>query len=119
MFSSVGRRFSTLEYILPPPQFPAALGGGNNSVANVAPVFLFVLDTALNSNEDFAEFEKAKEVLQQSLESVAENFGDENTVVGFISFGTHVHVHELAYDNDLSKCYALRGVRDWTAAEVY
>ena len=51
------KQHTTIEYVLP-----------NTRV--LPPVFLFVMDTALNSAEDEAEFEKAKETIQQTMQTM-------------------------------------------------
>ncbi|CAE7894462.1 Sec23b [Symbiodinium sp. KB8] len=65
--------FSTLEY-----QLPSKNAG--------PPVFLFVVDTCLSSEE----LEALKDSLNQSISLLPED-----SLIGFISFGTMVHVHEV------------------------
>lgn len=54
----------------------------------------------------------ARSALQQALE-----FLPENALVGFVSFGTQVQVHELGYA-DMSKVYVFRGSKEMTKDEV-
>eukprot|EP00392_Amoebophrya_sp_AT5.2_P015534 g15740.t1 len=91
--------FTTIEYLLP-----------NTSV--MPPVFLFVLDTSLNNSEDEPEFEKAKEALQQIMQTMPAT-----SLVGFITFGTLVNVHELGFQ-ELAKSYAFRGTKGYNAQQV-
>lgn len=76
------------------------------------PVFLFVLDTALNSEEELPEFEKAKEALQQALITVPQN-----ALVGFVTFGIHTHVYELGYQ-EMPKRVTLNGKKSYSAMQV-
>jgi hypothetical protein len=41
----------------------------------------------------------------------------ENNHVGLITFGTHVHVHELGYA-ECSKAFVFRGSKEYTSAQV-
>ena len=54
----------------------------------------------------------ARSALQQALE-----FLPENALVGFVSFGTQVQVHELGYA-DMSKVYVFRGSKEMTKDQV-
>ena len=62
-----------------------------------------MLDTAINSAEDELEFMKAKETLQQVLQQMPPT-----TLVGAITYGSSVWVHELGFQ-EMSKSYALKG----------
>uniref|UniRef100_A0A6U6G814 Protein transport protein SEC23 n=1 Tax=Zooxanthella nutricula TaxID=1333877 RepID=A0A6U6G814_9DINO len=86
---------STIEYIIP------------QSVCN-PPVFLLVLDIALIEEE----LEQAKGSLQQSLALMPQN-----ALVGFITFGAMVYVHELA-STTLPKAYAFRGAKEYSPQQV-
>ncbi|CAD7971601.1 unnamed protein product [Amoebophrya sp. A25] len=90
---------TTIEYLLP-----------NSQV--LPPVFLFVLDTSLNNSDDEPEFEKAKESLQQIMQTMPVT-----SLVGFVTFGTLVNVHELGFQ-ELSKSYCFRGTKGYSAAQV-
>ncbi|KAD5803714.1 hypothetical protein E3N88_15074 [Mikania micrantha] len=72
------------------------------------PVYVFVLDTCMIEEE----LGFAKLALQQALE-----FLPENALVGFVSFGTQVQVHELGY-SDMSKVYVFRGSKEMTKDQV-
>ena len=65
--------FTTIEYTLPRAQV-------------APPVFLFVLDTCMEEDD----LQAVKESLQMSLSLLPPN-----AVVGLITFGRMVHVHEL------------------------
>jgi len=88
---------TTIEYIIP------------QSVCQ-PPVFLLVLDTALIEEE----LEQAKDSLQQSLAMMPQN-----ALVGFITFGAMVCVHELS-NTVLPKAYVFRGGKPdgYTAQQV-
>ncbi|CAD7958259.1 unnamed protein product [Amoebophrya sp. A120] len=90
----------TIEYLLP-------------NTSCMPPVFLFVLDTALNNPEDWKEFEKAKEALQSTLQSMPQN-----SLVGFITFGAMVHVHELGFQGELLKSYAFMGTKQYGTQQI-
>ncbi|CAD7958275.1 unnamed protein product [Amoebophrya sp. A120] len=92
-------QLSTIEYILP------------NQRSN-PPLFLFVLDRALNNAEDELEFEKAKDALQEVFTLLPPT-----ALVGFITFGHLVQVFELRFE-DLPKSYAFSGAKPYTAAQV-
>jgi protein transport protein SEC23 len=41
----------------------------------------------------------------------------EESHVGLITFGMHVHVHELGF-SECSKCFVFRGTKEYTSAQV-
>lgn len=87
--------FSTLEYtITRAPMTP--------------PVFLFVVDTCMDEEELGA----LKESLQMSLSLLPPN-----AIVGLITFGKMVQVHELGCEG-ISKSFVFRGTKDYTAKNV-
>merc|ERR1719461_495721 len=88
---------TTIEYIIPNTQCQP-------------PVFLLVLDIAVIEEE----LEQAKDSLQQSLAMLPQN-----ALVGFITFGAMVYVHELSA-TVLPKAYAFRGGKPdgYTAQQV-
>eukprot|EP00929_Paragymnodinium_shiwhaense_P069086 TRINITY_DN34850_c0_g1_i3.p1 TRINITY_DN34850_c0_g1~~TRINITY_DN34850_c0_g1_i3.p1 ORF type:complete len:759 (-),score=146.65 TRINITY_DN34850_c0_g1_i3:222-2498(-) len=86
---------STMEYLIP-------------QVMCSPPVFLLVLDIALIEEE----LEQARDSLQQSLAMMPQN-----ALVGFITFGANVFVHELASSN-LPEAYAFRGTKEFTSQQV-
>ncbi|KAG9446023.1 hypothetical protein H6P81_012151 [Aristolochia fimbriata] len=90
------QQFSTIEYALPV------------SDAAPPPVFLFVLDLCVIDEE----LEFVKSALRQAVSLLPEN-----ALVGFISFGTQVHVHELGF-SDLSKVYVFRGNKELTKEQI-
>lgn len=90
-------QFTTVEYELQ--SSPGAAG---------PPVFLFVVDTCI----DEEDMEELKDSLQQTL-----NLIPETSLVGLITFGTHVMVHELGF-TDCPKSYAFRGTKEYPA-QVY
>lgn len=72
------------------------------------PVFLFVVDACVEDDE----LDELKDSLQQSL-----NLLPETALVGFMTFGTMVHVHELGF-SDCPKAYVFKGTKDYSAAQV-
>ncbi|KAI5287733.1 GTPase-activating protein S23 [Ascosphaera acerosa] len=76
--------------------------------APVPPIFLFVVDTC--QEED--SLEAVKKSLVLSLSHLPPN-----ALVGLITYGTMVQVHELGY-TDCSKSYVFRGSKDYTAKQI-
>jgi len=87
--------FSTLEYII-------------TRAPNTPPIFLFVVDTCMDDDELAA----LKESLQMSLSLLPPN-----AIVGLITFGKMVQVHELGCEG-ISKSFVFRGTKDYTAKQV-
>lgn len=102
------KQMTTIEYLLPAPPTPQ----GQVQEDTPAPVFLFVLDCSLNNIEDEAEFAQAKESLQQILQLMPSN-----SLVGLISMGALVNVHELGF-SELPKSFAFRGTKSVSAQQV-
>ncbi|KAI3706252.1 hypothetical protein L6452_23866 [Arctium lappa] len=92
-------QYTTIEYAFP-----------NSDVHHTLPppVYLFVLDTCMIEEE----LAFARSALQQALE-----FLPDNALVGFVSFGTQVQVHELGY-SDMSKVYVFRGSKEMSKDQV-
>jgi len=88
--------YTTMEYML------------ENKQAVQAPVFVFVLDTCIIAEE----LQQLKESILQSLMLLPEQ-----SLVGLITFGRNVHVHELSFD-DCPKSYVFRGNKNIAAAEL-
>merc|ERR1712142_921670 len=72
------------------------------------PVFLYVVDTCMDEEELGA----LKESLQMSLSLLPPN-----AMIGLITFGTMVQVHELGCEG-ISKSFVFRGTKDYTAQQV-
>ncbi|KAI3676888.1 hypothetical protein L1987_86502 [Smallanthus sonchifolius] len=91
--------YTTIEYSIP-----------NSDVHHTLPppVYVFVLDTCMIEEE----LGFAKSALQQALE-----FLPENALVGFVSFGTQVQVHELGF-SDMSRVYVFRGSKEMSKDQV-
>ncbi|KAJ0793226.1 putative protein transport protein Sec23 [Helianthus annuus] len=92
-------QYTTIEY---------AVGNLDARHALPPPVYVFVLDTCMIEEE----LGFARSALQQALE-----FLPENALVGFVSFGTQVQVHELGY-SDMSKVYVFRGSKEMSKDQV-
>jgi protein transport protein SEC23 len=73
-----------------------------------APVFLFVVDTCV----DEEELNHLRDALQQTL-----NLLPEDALVGLITFGTLVQVHELGFA-DCPKSYVFRGDKEYAPQKV-
>ncbi|KAK1279065.1 hypothetical protein QJS04_geneDACA007382 [Acorus gramineus] len=72
------------------------------------PVFVFVLDTCLIEEE----LGFVKSAVRRALGLIPEH-----ALVGFVSFGTQAHAHELGF-TDLSKVYVFRGDKEVTKDQV-
>ncbi|KAK7387601.1 hypothetical protein VNO78_28514 [Psophocarpus tetragonolobus] len=90
-------QYTTVEYLLPP----------SNSI-NPSPVFLFLLDTCLIEEE----IQYLKSALRRAIGLLPDN-----ALVGFVSFGTQVQVHELGF-SDMSKVYVFRGSKEIPSEQV-
>eukprot|EP00698_Gefionella_okellyi_P006378 TRINITY_DN15734_c0_g1_i1.p1 TRINITY_DN15734_c0_g1~~TRINITY_DN15734_c0_g1_i1.p1 ORF type:complete len:770 (+),score=130.16 TRINITY_DN15734_c0_g1_i1:43-2310(+) len=87
--------YSTIEYQLPRP-------------AGAPPVFVYLVDTCL----DEAELVALREALTLSL-----SWLPEHALVGLVTFGTTVQVHEIGY-GECSKAVVFRGTRDITPDQM-
>lgn len=86
---------STFEYVVP------------RSVV-VPPIFLFVVDTCLEDDD----LKALKETIAVSL-----NLLPAEALVGLITFGTMVNVHEVGFQ-DIPKSYVFRGSKDYSAKNI-
>jgi protein transport protein SEC23 len=73
-----------------------------------APVFLFVVDTCV----DEEELNQLRDSLQQTL-----NLLPEDSLVGLITYGTLVQVHELGFA-DCPKSYVFQGTKEYSPQKV-
>ncbi|XP_049596991.1 protein transport protein Sec23A isoform X1 [Syngnathus scovelli] len=88
-------QFSTIEYVVQRgPQMP--------------PVFLYVVDTCMEEED----LQALKESLQMSLSLLPPT-----ALVGLITFGRIVHVHELGCEG-ISKSYVFKGTKDLSAKQL-
>ena len=87
---------TTVEYVTSPPN------------STVPPVYIFVVDTSITEDE----LEACKSTLGQALQMMPEE-----SLIGLISFGTHVHVHELQ-ESALSRVFVFRGSMEYTSQTV-
>uniref|UniRef100_A0A3B5AU18 Protein transport protein SEC23 n=1 Tax=Stegastes partitus TaxID=144197 RepID=A0A3B5AU18_9TELE len=88
-------QFSTIEYIVQRgPQAPL--------------IFLYVVDTCLEEED----LQALKESLQMSLSLLPPN-----ALVGLITFGRMVQVHELSCEG-IAKSYVFRGTKDLTSKQI-
>eukprot|EP00879_Flechtneria_rotunda_P000388 GHRR01000481.1.p1 GENE.GHRR01000481.1~~GHRR01000481.1.p1 ORF type:complete len:762 (+),score=240.68 GHRR01000481.1:2399-4684(+) len=89
-------QYTTIEYTL------------NRTVPWHPPTYLFVVDTCVAEDE----LQACKASITQVLQLVPEQCH-----VGLITFGTHVHVHELGF-SECSKCFVFRGSKEYASAQV-
>lgn len=94
-------QYSTIEYTLP-------------KAPSNPPVFLFVLDTCMEQED----LQAVKESVQMSMSLLPPN-----AIVGLITFGRMVHVHELNTSidenaNSMSRSYVFRGTKDLTTKQI-
>ncbi|XP_039007327.1 protein transport protein SEC23-like [Hibiscus syriacus] len=95
-------QYTTVQYTLyPDPNNPA-------NASQLPPVFVFVLDTCMIEEE----LGFAKSAMKQAIDLLPEN-----SLVGFVSFGTQAHVHELGF-SDMSKVYIFRGSKEVSKEQV-
>lgn len=86
---------TTVEYVLP------------RSIV-IPPIFLFVVDTCMERSE----LDALKETLVYTINTLPQD-----SLVGLITFGAMVHVHELGYEH-LPKSYVFRGSRNYTSEMI-
>nr|CAB3502417.1 unnamed protein product [Digitaria exilis] len=91
---------STVEYIVG--GAPGAAG------APPPPVFLFVIDTCVIEEE----LEYVKMAMRKAVALLPEH-----ALVGLVTFGTQVHLHELGF-SDLSKIYVFRGTKEISKEQI-
>eukprot|EP00002_Diphylleia_rotans_P012452 TRINITY_DN2436_c0_g1_i1.p1 TRINITY_DN2436_c0_g1~~TRINITY_DN2436_c0_g1_i1.p1 ORF type:complete len:759 (-),score=173.69 TRINITY_DN2436_c0_g1_i1:514-2790(-) len=87
--------YSTVEYVL-------------NRVPPVPPIYLFVVDTTMEEQE----LQALKDTLILSLSLLPER-----ALVGLITFGTNVYVHELT-SSDIPKSYVFRGTKEASIQQI-
>lgn len=94
--SEVLEPFTTVEYILPRPLAQP-------------PVFFFVVDTCVEEADDL---QSLKEALIVSLNTLPPK-----ALVGVITYGTMVQVHEVGF-TDLPKSFVFRGGKEYTTPQI-
>ncbi|TVU00585.1 hypothetical protein EJB05_53974, partial [Eragrostis curvula] len=90
-------QYTTVEYLSSAETGPAA-----------PPVFIFVVDTCMIEEE----IGYLKSALAQAVELLPDN-----SLVGFITFGTYVQVHELGFGL-LPKSYVFKGTKEVTKEQI-
>ncbi|XP_077212973.1 protein transport protein SEC23 E-like [Tasmannia lanceolata] len=90
-------QYSTIEYSIPTDQ-----------TLIPPPVFLFLLDLCIIEEE----LQFVKSALRRAVGLLPDN-----ALVGFISFGTQVHVHELGF-SDLTKVYVFHGAKEISKEKI-
>ncbi|KAK5793748.1 Protein transport SEC23 [Gossypium arboreum] len=96
-------QYTTVQYALQ--SFPDP---NNSNAPQLPPVFVFVLDTCMIEEE----LEFVKSAMKQAIGLLPEH-----ALVGFVSFGTQVQVHELGF-SDMSKVYVFRGSKEISKEQV-
>ncbi|GAB4820058.1 hypothetical protein N2152v2_007104 [Parachlorella kessleri] len=89
-------QYCTIEYTLP------------RMAALNPPAYVFVIDTCVAEDELAA----CKTAVQQALSMIPEY-----ALVGLVTFGTHVHVHELGFA-ECPKAYVFRGSKEYSPQQV-
>lgn len=84
------------------PQYTTVEYESPSDKTSVPPVFIFVIDTCVIEEE----MAFLKSALSQAVDLLPDN-----SLVGFITFGTYVHVHELGF-NQIPKTYVFKGSKD-------
>ncbi|KAK8975623.1 hypothetical protein V6N11_004999 [Hibiscus sabdariffa] len=96
-------QYTTVQYALQQNPDP-----NNYNAPQLPPVFMFVMDTCMIEEE----LEFVKSAMKQAIGLLPEH-----ALVGFISFGTQVQVHELGF-SELSKVYVFRGSKEISKEQV-
>ncbi|XP_022972255.1 protein transport protein SEC23-like [Cucurbita maxima] len=100
-------QYTTVQYAIPQSINPnPAIDSAQQ--ANPSPVFLFLLDTCMIEEE----LGFVKSALKRAIGLLPDN-----ALVGFVSFGTQVQVHELGF-SDMSKVYVFRGTKEVSKEQV-
>ncbi|KAH8928240.1 protein transporter SEC23 [Atractiella rhizophila] len=98
-------KYTTIEYTLQRPVLP----GQPPQQAGPQPIFLFVVDTCF---EDEEEMKSLKESIVLSLSLLPPG-----ALVGLITYGTMTQVHELGY-LDCPKSYVFRGSKEYSPQQI-
>ncbi|PON95528.1 Sec23/Sec [Trema orientale] len=103
-------QYTTVQYVLPHLESHSAAAHQRDpsSSPQPSPVFLFVLDTCMIEEE----MGFVKSALRRAIGLLPDN-----ALVGFVSYGTQVQVHELGF-SDMSKVYVFRGNKEITKDQV-
>lgn len=94
-------QYTTVEYTLQPNPDP-------HIASQPSQVFVFVLDTCMIEEE----MGYVKSAMKQAIGLLPEH-----ALVGFVSFGTQVQVHELGF-SDMAKVYVFRGSKEISKEQV-
>ncbi|KAI3406455.2 hypothetical protein KGF56_000586 [Candida oxycetoniae] len=79
--------------------------------SSLPPVFLYIVDTCFEGDDRETAFAQLKESLVISLSILPED-----ALVGFITFGKHVKIHDLASNDNLS--YTFNGNKTYTLEQL-
>lgn len=90
-------QYSTIDYTL-------SRGG-----AQSPPAYIFIIDTCVAEDELAA----CKVAVQQVLATLPDY-----ALVGMVTFGTHVHVHELGFEGSCPRVYVFRGNKEYSPAAI-
>ncbi|GAB2295665.1 Protein transport protein S23 E [Dionaea muscipula] len=97
-------QYTTIQYLLPRSVNPSDPSHNHPP----PPVYVFVLDTCIIEEE----MGFVKSALKRAIGLLPDN-----ALVGFVSFGTQVHVHELGF-SEMSKVFIFRGSKEITKEQV-
>lgn len=89
-------------------EYDVSAAGAADHAAAVPPVFLFVVDTCVLEEE----LGFLKSALAQAFELLPEK-----SLVGLVTFGAYVQVHELGYGH-VPKCYVFKGTKEVTKDQI-
>ncbi|KAJ6809322.1 protein transport protein SEC23 [Iris pallida] len=90
------------------PQYTTVEYSVADSVPSPPPVFLFVIDTCVIEEE----LELVRSAMRRAVGLLPGG-----ALVGLITFGTQVHLHELGF-GDMSKIYVFRGTKEMTKEQI-
>jgi len=91
------------------PNYTTIEYGLNATLPQGRPTYVFVVDTAVTLEK---ELDACKAAILQAVQRLPET-----CQVGLITFGTHVHVHELGYV-ECTKSYVFKGSKTYTPEQV-
>ncbi|KFK22996.1 hypothetical protein AALP_AAs50735U000600 [Arabis alpina] len=101
-------QYTTVEYTLPSSRGEFDPRTGVASPTLPPPVFVFVLDTCMIEEE----LGFAKSTLKQAIGLLPDN-----ALVGFVTFGTQAHVHELGF-SEMSKVFVFKGNKEVSKEQI-
>ncbi|KAH7280050.1 hypothetical protein KP509_37G050300 [Ceratopteris richardii] len=98
-----------VEYVLPPKTGHYSIAYPQSPLRSSAPAFLFLLDVSIPREE----LDSLKSALLQTLSLLPDH-----ALVGLISFGSQVHLHDLSVKNTCMKSIVFHGERELSIQKV-